>query len=170
MNRRILTLILVALIALLVITGSAFASTPMEVSGTMAYAGPFTNLEMRTAGDNCVIDVDLSYAFSGDMQGVAPFHFRVVSHGSCPAMPFQYSENLKARGTFDGYVGDKEGSLDLEYVAKAWPAEPGELALTGKIIILSGTGDLANLHGLLDVSYIMGDGFDSYSGQFHFDP
>jgi hypothetical protein len=79
-------------------------------------------------------------------------------------------ENLKARGTFDGKVWDKEGSLDLEFVLKAWPAEPGELALVGKIIILSGTDELANLHGLLDVSYIMGDASDSYSGQFHFDP
>jgi hypothetical protein len=67
-------------------------------------------------------------------------------------------------------VGDKAGSLNLEFVSTAWPAEPGELALVGKIIILSGTGELANLHGLLDVSYIMGDAYDSYSGQFHFDP
>lgn len=170
MNRRILSFILVALIALLVITGSAFASTSMEVSGTMAYAGPFTNLEMQSAGDNCIIELDLPYAFSGDMQGSVPFHFRVVSHGACPAAPFQYAENLKAQGTFTGSVGDKEGSLELKFVAKAWPAEPGDLALTGKIIILSGTGELAHLHGLLDVSYIMGNDFDSYAGQLHFDP
>ena len=170
MNKRILSLILVALIALLVITVPAVASTSFDVSGTMAYAGPPTNLVMKTAGENCFIDVDLPYEFSGDMDGEAPFHWRVVSHGSCPAGPFQYSENLKARGTFDGSVGDKEGSLYLEFVATAWPAEPGELALVGKIIILSGTGELANLHGLLDVSYIMGNNYDSYSGQFHFDP
>jgi hypothetical protein len=170
MNRRILSLALVALIALLVITVPAVASTATDVSGTMAYAGPFTNLEMKTAGENCIIDLDLSYAFEGDMQGIAPFHFRVVSHGACPVEPFQYSENLKARGTFDGKVWDKEGSLDLEFVSKAWPADPGELALVGKIFILSGTGELANLHGLLDVSYIMGNTYDSYSGQFHFDP
>lgn len=170
MNRRILSLILAALIALLVITGTAFASTPVDVSGTMAYASPFTNLEMQTAGENCIVDVDLSYAFSGDMVGIAPFHFRVVSHGPCPGMPFQYTENLRGRGTFDGSVGDKEGGLVLDFVAKAWPSEPGELALVGKITILTGTGELANLHGSLDVSYIMGDEFDSYAGQFHFDP
>ena len=171
MKKRILSLILVALVALLVgVTGPAFASAPIDVSGIMAYAGPFTNVEMRTAGDNCIVELDLSYAFSGDMVGIAPFHFRAVTHGPCPAGPFQYSENLKARGTFYGSVEDKEGSLNLVFVANTWPVEPGELALTGKIIILSGTGELENLHGLLDVSYIMGDEYDSYSGQFHFDP
>jgi hypothetical protein len=170
MNRRILSLALVALIALLVITVPAFASTATDVSGTLAWAGPPTNIEMKTAGDNCIIDLDLPYAFNGDMQGIASFHFRIVSHGACPAGPFQYAENLKARGTFVGEVWDKQGSLDLKFVATAWPADPGELALVGKIIILSGAGELANLHGLLDVSYIMGDDYDFYSGQFHFDP
>jgi hypothetical protein len=170
MNRRILSLVLVALIALLVITVPAIASTAFDVSGTMAYAGPPTNIEMKTAGENCFIDVDLPYAFTGDMQGIAPFHFRIVSHGACPAEPFEYAENLKARGTFVGSVGDKQGSLYLKFVSTAWPAETGELALVGKIFILSGSGELANLHGLLDVSYIMGDAYDSYSGQFHFDP
>jgi hypothetical protein len=170
MNRRILSLALVALIALLVITVPAFASTATDVSGTMGWAGEPTNFEERTAGDNCIMEMDLPYWFDGDMQGFASFHFRIVSHGACPAGPFQYSENLKARGTFVGSVGDKAGSLDLKFVSTAWSADLGESALVGKIFILSGTEELANLHGVLDVSYIMGDDYDSYTGQFHFDP
>jgi hypothetical protein len=170
MSRRIFSLIMAVLVVLGVVTGPAFASTPIDVSGTMAYAGPPTNLVMQTAGHNCIIDVDVAYAFSEDMVGIAPFHFRAVSHGACPAAPFQYSENLKARGTFTGAVWGKAGSLELEFVAKGWPAEPGELAMTGKIIILSGSGELANLRGVLDVTYLMDSGYDAYAGQFHFDP
>jgi hypothetical protein len=140
------------------------------VSGSLWWAGPPGIPVFRPAGNNCIIDVDVPYEFDGNLIGEATLHFTVVSHGLCPAGPFDYNENLKAQGTFFGTVNDKEGTFDLKFVGKGWPAEPGELALTAKIVVLSGTGELANLHGVLDVSYIMGDATDSYSGQIHFDP
>jgi hypothetical protein len=148
----------------------ALATKPTYVSGSLWWAGEPSNVVMRPAGNNCFIDVDVPYFFDGDLFGNATLHFKVVSHGLCPAAPFQYNENLKAQGTFDGEVDGKIGTFDLKLVGKGWPAEPGELALTAKIVVLSGTGELANLHGVLDVSYIMGDATDSYSGQIHFDP
>jgi len=170
MRRRILSATVLTLVILLILAIPASATKAKEVSGTMAYAGAPEHMVFQYAGNTCILDVDLPYQFSGDLEGIATLHWRVVSHGPCPVGPFQYNENLKARGTFVGMVGDKEGSFDLIFVGKSWPADPGDLALTANIVILSGTGELANLHGVLEVSYIMGDGFDSYSGQIHFDP
>ena len=68
-----------------------------------------------------------------------------------------------------GPVNGKSGTFDFKYVGKAWPAEPGELAGTARIIILSGKGELSNLHGKLDVTYIMGDDFDRFTGKIRLD-
>ena len=46
----------------------------------------------------------------------------------------------------------------------------GRIGQGARIVVLSGTGDLASVHGMLDASYIMGNPLDSYSGQIHFDP
>ena len=61
----------------------------------------------------------------------------------------------------------KEGTLDLLITMRGWPAAPGELANVGKVTILSGTGELDGSHGVLDVTYYMGDP-DTYTGNMHF--
>ena len=96
-------------------------------------------------------------------------------HGPCTAEvpPPQgvYESNLKARGTFSGEVLGMAGSFDFTYEGKEWPFEvPGDLGVAARIVVLSGTGELDNLHGVLDVTYLVGDIFDSYSGNIHFDP
>jgi hypothetical protein len=153
----------------------ALATRPIEVSGEYGLnTSPPTNLVWRPAGNNCILEVDLTYPFTGDLVGDAVFHYRIVSHGPCtadmPPAPFAHDENLKAVGTFTGQVKDRSGSFDFIYEGRAWPAEPDELALTARIVVVSGTGELAGLHGVLDVTYMMGEPFDSYSGQIHFDP
>ncbi len=171
MNKRILFVIMLALVAFTVIAAPASATKATDASGKLAWAGPPSNLVQRSAGDNCIIDVDVPYVFyDGNLDGFADLHFKVVSHGPCPAAPFENNENLKASGTFTGQVDGKTGTFDLTYQGRGWPADPGELALTARIVILSGTEDLANLHGVLDVTFLMGDDFDSYTGQIHFDP
>ena len=171
MKKRNLFGVALALVALLTLALPASATQSNAVSGKMEYASQPPIPEFRQAGHNCFISLDLGYHFfDGDLDGVATLHWNIVSHGPCPAGPFQYDENLKARGTFVGTVDGKEGTFDLIFVGRGWPAETGEPALTAKIVVLSGTGELANLHGLLEVSYNMGDAFDSYSGKMHFDP
>ena len=175
MSRRIVFGVALVLVALMTIAAPASATPPTEVSGEyLLNTSPPTNLAWRPAGNNCILEVDLIYPFTGELVGDAVFHYRIVSHGPCsadmPPAPFAHDENLKAVGTFTGQVKDRSGSFDFNYEGRAWPAEPGELALTARIVVLSGTGDLAGLHGVLDVSYIMGESVDRYSGQIHFDP
>lgn len=167
MKKRKLLLFMLVLIILTIIVAPASAANPTEVTGKIAFAGPPT-IVMRPAGRNCIADVDVPWVFyDGNLEGLAAVHLRVISHGPCPAMPYQNKENIKASGTFDGVVNGKSGTFDFKYVGKAWPAEPGELAGTAHIIILSGTGELSDLHGKLDVSYNMGDIYDSYVGKIH---
>jgi hypothetical protein len=175
MNKRNLFVFGLAMLMLCLMVLPALASQPFSVGGKLAYAGPPSNLEWRPAGNNCIIDVDVPYVFyDGNLNGLASTHFRVVSHGACtadvPANPFENNESLKASGTFVGSVDGKEGSFDFTYEARAWPADPGDLALTGRIVILSGYGELANLHGVLKIDYVMGEAYDTYTGQIHFDP
>jgi hypothetical protein len=147
MKRRILSATVLTLVILLILAIPASATKGIEVSGDMMYAAPPENLVFQYADNTCILDVDLPYQFTGNLVGIATLHWRVVSHGPCPVGPFQYNENLKARGTFVGTVDGKEGSFDLIFVGKSWPVASGELALTANIVILSGTGGLANLHG-----------------------
>lgn len=162
---------LITLLILLVLVAPASATAPAGVSGQYWLTEPPANLQMRPAGNNCIIDVDMTYPFTGDLIGTAVAHFRVVSHGPCENnMPFSYDESLKAKGTFTGEVLGQAGTFDFIYEGKGWPAAPGEEALDVRIVILSGTGGLEGLHGMLDVTYVMGDAFDSYEGQVHFDP
>jgi hypothetical protein len=171
MHRRLLFGVVVGLVALLTAAVPVLATPPTDVRGEYWLGNPMMMPTLREAGGNCFITVDLEYPFTGDLSGTALFHYRVVSHGPCAqALPFAHNENLKAWGTFYGEVSGRAGSFDFVYQGKGWPAEPGELALTARIVILSGTEGLSNLHGVLEVSYIMGQAFDSYVGQIHFDP
>ena len=172
MKRR-LSVLLIILLLTLVLAVPASATPPTEVSGSRSMSAPPANRTWRPAGNNCIVEVDLSYAYEGDLEGTSSTHFRIVSHGPCGPngpVPYKYHETLKARGTFTGDVGGKSGTFDFTETAEVWPADPGEVALTGRIVILSGTGELANLHGLLDVSWVKGEHYSTYSGRIHFDP
>ncbi len=170
MNKRIVFSVVLALLALSAIATPASASQPYVVSGNMGWAGPPANLTAQQVGINCLIEADLPYWFSGDMAGRADLHWSIVSHGSCSAAPGSTPANLVAKATFLGTVDGKEGSLELLWISKEWPAAPGEMSFYGTIVILSGTRELANLHGVITGSLIQGDPSDTYSGVIHFDP
>ena len=172
MKKRILFAVVLALFALSTIAMPASAAQPLyEVSGNMAWAGPPTNMTWQKAGNNCLIEADLPYWFDGDLVGTAELHWRIISHGpDCPSAGGQYPANLVATGTFTGTVVGKSGTFELLWASKEWPAGAGELSFYGTMVIQSGTGELANLHGVLVGSFIIGAPADTYSGQIHFNP
>jgi len=156
-------------LALIVFALPASASQPTAVSGeyTFFYGVP----ETREAGNNCFIEVDGLYPFTGDLVGEAITHFRAISHGPCAtAAPFANRETLYGRGTFTGTVLGQDGTFDFVYEGRGLPVEPGQDALEARFIVLSGTGELENLHGFFEASYNLGDAYDTYTGQMHFEP
>jgi hypothetical protein len=176
MNKRSLFGIVLTLVVVMAAAAPASATPPTDVSGTyMLSQSPPDYMEWRPAGDNCKLECGFTYPFDGDLEGEATFHYSLMVHGPCTAdePPGQglYYTTLKAWGTFTGEVVGESGSFTFTYEGKEWPyGQPGDLGLRARIVILSGTEELENLHGLLDVSYMVGDLFDTYSGQIHFDP
>jgi hypothetical protein len=99
--------------------------------------------------------------------GTSIGHFKVVSHGPCGPngpIPYKYHETLHVRGTFRGDVLGVSGSFDFVETPKNWPANSDKAGYTSHLVIVSGSAELASLHGMLDVA---GGG---YSGEIHFDP
>lgn len=157
---------LLAVLVLLVVASTASAEAARySVSGTYGIVDVYgvpTNVQQ--IGKFCSLEVDAAYPFYGDLEGTAYLHFWALIHGSCDAPFFTYKENYKATGTFVGTVLGEEGTLDLFYQGRGWPAEVGEQAVSSKIIIRSGTGDLEGAKGVLDVSYLLGSSYDTYEG------
>ena len=173
MNKQTMVRSLAVLVAMMVIVGVASAAAPTDVSGTYSILDVYGMPELRPAGDNCILTVDAAYPFDGDLVGMAYAQFTVVVHGPCEsALPFAYRENYRATGTFEGTVLGHEGTFDFLYVGRGWPGDPGDQVVASKIIVLSGTGELENLQGTLDITYYLGDpcNCDYYTGKMHVDP
>jgi len=141
-----------------------------HVSGTYWYAGPYENVTLVPHGANCIVECDGSYDFDGDLDGIATMHFVILSHGSCDeAVPGALKSELTAEGSFTGTVLGKDGGFTFDYKGKEWPAGPGEQSVKVKYTVTSGSGELKDLRGKFDVSYVMGDDFDSYDGKLYFE-
>jgi hypothetical protein len=165
-----------ALIVVMTVVAPVSATPPTDVNGTYSlYGSTLEYLEWQPAGNNCKLECGFTYPFEGDLVGTATFHYSIMVHGPCtadvpPPQGVDYA-TLKAWGTFTGEVVGESGTFTFTYEGREWPyGQPGDLALRARIVILSGTEELENLHGVLDVTYMVGDPFDTYSGQIHFDP
>jgi hypothetical protein len=131
-------------------------------------SAPPANRTWRTAGNNCHVEVDLTMDYGGDLVGTAVEHFRIVAHAPCPPdgpAPHKYYETIHVRGTFVGEVAGREGTFEFIKTARNIPLDSGGWVWISRMVILSGTGELANLHGRLEI-----DTDDNYTGQIHFDP
>jgi len=166
MKRRWLIL-LTTLLLTLVLAVPVAATQPTEVSGGRGFVPDIASRTWRPAGKNCIADVDGVFTYTGDLNGIAPAHLRVVSHGLCGPkgpLPYVYHETVHIRGTFNGSVFETSGSFEFVETAKNWPEGSRKAGYTSQVAILSGAGGLVGLHGTLKVVD------DQYSGQVHFDP
>jgi hypothetical protein len=174
MSKRSLFGIVLALAMVMMVVAPASATPPSDVNGTYSVS-TLDYLEWQPAGNNCKLEAGLTYPFEGDLAGTATFHYSLMVHGPCTAdePPGQgvYYTTLKAWGTFTGEVVGESGTFTFTYEGREWPyGQPGDVGVRARIVIVSGTEDLEDLHGVLDVTYMVGDPFDTYSGQIHFDP
>ena len=109
-----------------------------------------------------------------------------MAHGPCAlALPNEYRENHSGIGTFEGAlclggawddmkencVGGTlySGSFDFISRGHVKPAPLPEETFRGRLVILQGYGELAGLHGVLDLHGRAGPVIE-YSGQIHIDP
>ena len=148
-------LLLLMLLMPLVLVTVVYASPPTLASGTYT-SGPINIIDLHQAGGNTIITFNRTSDFTGTIfgpvdlvEGTAIFH----PDGRVTARAI-----LECACTVEG----KSGTLVLHAIFS-----PG--GSFGKFTIVSGTGDLENLQGTVNVIPVAPDVF-SYSGRIHFGP
>jgi len=141
------------------------ATEPITAEGTFDYTFEITGIRVSDEG-NIFIEAKEWEVWSGAFDGTAEAVFRVGIFVEEPPVFW----NVWLRSTFTGTVDGKSGTLIIQLVGKR-PMEPEPGWWSGQWLILSGTGELANLHGQ---GTWWGPGFGNspaiyYSGQVHFD-
>jgi hypothetical protein len=147
-----------SMIALLPIltTSTVFATPPTTVAATVIL-GP-TPIEQKMAGGNTILVVTFADTYTGSFAGSASGIASVVIH--------QGNLNVHHIDTFTGTVDGKSGTMVISFKGQG---EGVGLPLKGNWVILSGTGDLAAIHGEGTFEGIAGVAI-TLTGNIHFDP
>jgi hypothetical protein len=131
--KKIVTLLAV-FAALSMLAPPALAEPPTPVSGTFDYT--FEILDSWTANGNTFLYAVEYEDWEGDFTGTAVAHFTVAMFSSG-------FWNVHLRSESTGTVGDKQGSMIIQLVGK----KPADDDWSGQWVIISGTGELANVRG-----------------------
>jgi Protein of unknown function (DUF3224) len=154
---RLVQLTLVAVLALLGVTGAA-ASPPTSASGTFRYTGEPTRC--RTAGGNTICEFAptvVTYTGTFDGTSTGPNTLTIHADGSA---------NFHGFYTFTGTVNGIPGTVTFE----AHGAGTSDLQFQATLTSVEGTGALANLHAVLkQVGTVEGHPLGTYTGQIHFE-
>ena len=164
--KRIGTVALVAATALLVgLVGVAMASPPTDASGTITQTG-VTELQVRMAGPNVIIEQTVVGNVSGTLSGTFEDTIRVVLH---PNGGFTAVGKGSCECTVDGISGV------VEYVVSDTGEEfNGIPTFEGRQVITGASGDLSGLRGIFQIEGAVDPGtflsVINYSGAIHTHP
>lgn len=138
----------------------AHAGSPANAAGIWTYVNTFSNITNQADGDKFIYGEEVSN-WSGTFKGVSYDSFTAVLSGC------MYPGSMTFEGQIDffGNVKDKVGTLVILYHGEA--IRKDGLWVSGHWSILSGTGDLANLHG--EGTFWGLFGCLEYSGQTYFE-
>jgi hypothetical protein len=158
---------IVALTVLLALlpAGLAQASPPINATGTVLYLGSAKNIYSR--GQHCVLELDAHHDLTGTIEASCDTQMRIIHHTPCPpGGQGTNRENWLAHAVCTGTVAGRQGTFELHWTAQTDPN--GDPTTAGEMV-LSGTGDLSNLHGVLEFSANANQP-GTYQGFVHFDP
>jgi hypothetical protein len=161
--KKVLMLLLLVCIVLPV---AAHAGSQEDVDGYFTYVPLGCEVEMW-AGDNYILRgcTDVGDYFLGDFLGTSTEVYDFVMHGA--SAPYVYEKGFyKGTVTFTGTVKEERtGTMEILFVGKS----PGDVMVwSGTWRIISGTGELANIHG----NGVWGSSELGvhYQGKIHFEP
>jgi hypothetical protein len=162
---RLFLLTLVAVLALVGVTGAA-AAPLTSASGTFTTTSATFN-SVRSADGNTIIDLSATLAYTGTFNGTSTLHGHLIFHPNGSA-------NFQDTETFTGAVNGVPGTVTFNLTGTARPgAAAGSFVYQATQVIVSGTGDLANLHGVLTqigtVPNTAAGPVGTYTGNIHFD-
>lgn len=159
-KKRILVIALAfAMLALPI--SAAYATKPVEVSGVI-FPGGMPSMEIKEAGksDNQIMELVGLQAWDGDISGIGSWEARWMMHNADDEENLEV--NAKGLVTLSGEVAGMYGTVTIKLSGKSG---------VGHWRIISGTGELANVHGqgitwmINPEIFLMG-----YEGVIHFDP
>jgi Protein of unknown function (DUF3224) len=137
-NPKGLRLLLVPLVALaLAAAAGAAGSPPASVSGTVGNTAATFN-SIRAAGDNRIIDLTGTAAYTGSLVGTSTINGTLILHADGSA---SYHDTEVFTGTVNGVAGTLTFNLNGH--------NDSELAVHATATIVGATGGLASLHGVL---------------------
>jgi hypothetical protein len=144
-------------LAALLLTQPALATTPSQGSGTFTFAA--TPTSTRTAGGNTFLTLTGTEAISGAITGAATVDFTQVIHSSGQS-------NSNGLITCACTVGGRSGTAVFRFEGSGafTAADP----FAGQFVVLSASGGLSGLHGDGTFSAIGAAG--TYTFRWHFDP
>jgi hypothetical protein len=166
---NVLMLFAVLALALVTTTGAA-ASPPTEASGTFTTTSATFN-SMQTAGGNTIIDLSATVSYTGTFTGTSTVHGILIFHSGGTGAQFPpWRANFHDVETFTGTVNGVPGMVTFNLAGTGSMAPPaGSFRGTG--VIVSGTGGLANLRGVLSevgtVPAALPGPLGTYTGQIH---
>ncbi|HLN44503.1 MAG TPA: DUF3224 domain-containing protein [Candidatus Sulfotelmatobacter sp.] len=144
----------------------AFASTPETVNFTSTQTWTILSGTRAGESDNVILDVVVNAIWVGDIAGTSTSDSRWILH-YLPTPGAVGTNNLRGVNTVSATVNGKSGTLIILLTASR---SPDDVEADGTWVILSGTGDLANLHGQGTAGPSGTPGVTAYTGQIHWDP
>ena len=133
---RLLVAVVVAAIAFGAGT-AAEGAPPASVSGTVGNTSATFN-SIRSAGDNLIIDVTATAAYTGSLVGTSTINGTLIVHSDGSA---SYHDIEVFTGTVNGIPGTLTFNLNGQ--------NDSQLAVHASAAIVSATGGLAGMHGVL---------------------
>ena len=155
-----LRLPLVWLAALLAVAWVTVAAASPLTSATGTFSYETFSPSVRLVGGNTIIDYTLTALWTGTFSGTSVVHGTLIIHADG-------STDNHGSDTFTGTVNGVSGTVTFN---EAGPGDSTSFQSTD--VIISGTGNLANLHGVLSAAGIVpaaGLPVATYTGQIHFD-
>jgi uncharacterized membrane protein len=173
-NKKVLgiAVVLMAVAMLALPVSIVSAAKPEQISGGWMVTDFSPIPPTKNAGANrfTLADVEGVYT-SGPIVGTFEHELVTILHFGNPeqTLPSKFF-NWKMVRTFEGTVNGKAGTLIIHLTATGVMGAPAG-TLKGKWVIISGTGELANLQGQGTFTNVGGgSGAFAYEGQIHFNP
>jgi hypothetical protein len=142
------------------------AAPPTEVSGTFTTTSATMNI-IREAGGNTIFDLTSTVVYTGTFTGTSTVHGILIFHSGPTGAQFPpWRANFHDVEVFTGTVNGVPGTVTFNLNGSNDPT--GAVKATDTIV--SATGDLAGLHGVLSQDGTVGPGppAGTYTGQIQF--
>jgi Protein of unknown function (DUF3224) len=147
-----------ASLATIGLASTALATAPATGTGGFAPAGPPVTISSRSADGNTIVTQIQKFNDTG-----------VISGTETDTVTFTFQADgtfiLRADVAFTGTVAGRPGMLIQRFQGTGNP-----VSFQGQLETLSGTGDLANLHGEGTFVGSSTTGVGTYVFHYHFDP